>query len=246
MIALSVHTVVLDIEGTTGSAGHVHDVLFPYARERFAGWFADRRSAAARAAVSDALDAVRADARDPALTEAGAVALLQRWTDDDVKMPSLKAVQAAIWAAGYADGTLTGHVYPEVPGAVAAWRERGIAVHVYSSGSVDAQRNWFTHSNHGDLSGLVCGYHDLTTAGGKRSATSYRKITAAIGTAPRHTVFLSDVAAELDAAAQAGWRTVGVRRDDDPRGPDVPGHRTVSALDQLDLTVPAAEPAASE
>lgn len=244
MISLSVHTVVLDIEGTTGSAGHVHDVLFPYARERFAGWFADRRSAAGRSAVPDALEAVRADAGDPALTEADAVALLQRWTDDDVKMPSLKTVQAAIWAAGYADATLTGHVYPEVPRAIATWREHGIGVHIYSSGSVDAQRNWFTYSNHGDLSGLLCGYHDLTTAGGKRSATSYRKITAAIGTAPRHTVFLSDVAAELDAAAEAGWQTVGVRRDDDPRDPDVPGHRTVAALDQLQPTAPAPGPAA--
>lgn len=238
MIELAVRTAVLDIEGTTGSAGHVHEVLFPYARERFAGWFAQAPAADRLAA----LGAVRADAHDPGLTVADAVVQLERWTDDDVKMPSLKTVQAAIWAAGYADGTLTGHVYPEVAGTVAAWRDGGIAVHVYSSGSVDAQRNWFAHSNHGDLSGLLCGYHDLTTAGGKRSATSYRKIAASVGTAPRHILFLSDVGAELDAAAEAGWQTVGVRRDGDPRGPVIAGHRTVPALDRLRLTLPAGEP----
>jgi methionine salvage enolase-phosphatase E1 len=49
-----------------------------------------------------------------------------------------------------------------------------------------------------------------------RVADSYRKITAAIGTDPHRTAFLSDVTAELDAARQAGWQTVGARRPGEP------------------------------
>ena len=111
--------VVLDIEGTTGSARHVHDVLFPYARARLGPWFAARRGTREHAEL---LEAVREFAGDPALDEAAAVAALTAWSDADVKAPPLKAVQARIWAAGYADATLTGHVYPDVPGALERWR----------------------------------------------------------------------------------------------------------------------------
>ncbi|WP_457030741.1 acireductone synthase [Kitasatospora sp. P5_F3] len=206
---LRVDAVVLDIEGTTGSAEHVHQVLFPYARARYARWFAARRGEQRYAEV---LELVRTAAADPALGEAGAVAALTGWTDEDVKTPSLKAVQAEIWAAGFADGTLTGHVYEDVPAALRGWAEAGIARYIYSSGARDAQRNWFRHSGRGDLSGLLDGYFDLDSAGGKRDPESYRTITRVIGVPAERTVFLSDLPAELTAAAAAGWRTVGVAR----------------------------------
>jgi len=37
-----------------------------------------------------------------------------------------------------------------------------------------------------------------------------------IGADPARIVFLSDVTAELDAAREAGWHTVGVRRPGEP------------------------------
>ncbi|MGW7579424.1 hypothetical protein [Streptomyces sp. NPDC054765] len=115
---LRADAVVLDIEGTTGSASHVHDVLFPYARERFAGWFVRHRGTERQAAV---LRQIRdADGR-PDLDEAGAVRALLAWTDADIKAALLKAVQSLIWAEGYADGTLTGHVYDDVPPALERW-----------------------------------------------------------------------------------------------------------------------------
>ncbi|MGP8298546.1 acireductone synthase [Streptomyces inhibens] len=226
-----VRTVVLDIEGTTGSADHVHTVLFPYARERFAAWFAAHRG---QARWTSALDGIRAATGAPDLDETGAVAALHAWTDADVKAAPLKALQGEIWAAGYADGTLHGHVYDEVPAALARWQAAGIGRHVYSSGSVFAQRHWFAHSNHGDLTGLLDGYFDLTTAGPKREPESYRTISRALDVPPGQTLFLSDVRAELDAAAAAGWQTVAVRRPDDPRGPSVDGHPVLADLARLD------------
>ncbi|MGW8396283.1 acireductone synthase [Streptomyces lydicus] len=227
-----VRAVVLDIEGTTGSADHVHTVLFPYARERFAAWFAAHRG---EPRWTRLLDDLRTATGTPGLDEAGAVAALHAWTDADVKAAPLKALQGEIWAAGYADGSLHGHVYDDVPQALARWQAAGIERHIYSSGSAAAQRNWFAHSNHGDLTGLLDGYFDLTTAGPKREPDSYRTISRALAVPPGHTLFLSDVAAELDAAAEAGWQTLAVRRPDDPRGTAVDGHPVLGDLAALHL-----------
>ncbi|MGY5128306.1 acireductone synthase [Streptomyces nigrescens] len=227
-----VRAVVLDIEGTTGSASHVHEVLFPYARERIADWIAAHRG---EHRWTDLLEELRTHTGDPHLTEHEAVATLVAWSDEDVKAAPLKRIQGLIWADGYARGTLTGHVYDDVPPALACWRRSGIDRYIYSSGSVAAQRDWFTHSSHGDLSGLLNGYFDLLSAGGKRDPDSYRAITHAIGVPAHDTLFLSDVCEELDAAATSGWRTVAVRRPGDPRGPEVAGHPTVSVLDGVRL-----------
>ncbi|GAA1988359.1 acireductone synthase [Kitasatospora viridis] len=229
----AVDAVVLDIEGTVGSLAHVQEVLFPYARERLAHWTAehwdDPRHAGIRREIREATG-------DPALGAAAAAAVLGDWSDQDLKTAPLKAVQALIWADGYADGSLHGHVYPEVPGVLADWQQAGIARYVYSSGALAAQRDWFAHSDLGDLSALLDGYFDLTTAGGKREPDSYRRIAAAVGAEGRSVLFLSDVDAELDAAAAAGWRTAGVRRAGDPRGTAVGAHPTVDSLHLLRVT----------
>ncbi|MDI5966025.1 acireductone synthase [Streptantibioticus silvisoli] len=238
-----VTAVVLDIEGTTGSLTHVQDVLFPYARPRIAGWVAALRGSPEHAEL---LDAVRAETGEPALDEAGAVAALEGWADTDTKAAPLKAVQGGIWAGGYREGVLHGHVYPDVPPALRRWRAAGVTAHVYSSGSAAAQRDWFRHSDLGDLSGLLHGHFDLENAGPKREPDSYRAITAALAVPARATVFLSDVAGELDAAAAAGWRTLGVRRPDDPRGADIEGHRTISTFEGLDLSASPAPAAAGD
>ncbi|MFD5778912.1 acireductone synthase [Streptomyces sp. NPDC126933] len=224
--------VVLDIEGTVGSARHVHDVLFPYARERLPQWFAEHRGTERAERL---LAEVRQDLGTEELDEACAVAVLTAWTDEDVKAPPLKRIQGWIWAAGYADGSLKGHVYVEVPHVLRRWAESGASLYIYSSGSVAAQVNWFAHTAYGDLTSLLRGYFDLTTAGSKKSAASYRRISETIRVPADATLFVSDSAAELDAATEAGWRTVGVRRQDDPRTCPMTRHLTVRSLDEQEL-----------
>ncbi|KAB1935309.1 acireductone synthase [Micromonospora sp. ALFpr18c] len=207
---------------------YVHEVLFPYARARIGEWFTASRGTDSWHAV---VAGVRTHLGSPDLDEAGVRSALTGWSDRDVKAPPLKMLQGLLWSSGYADGTLHGHVYDEVPGVLAQWSRAGIAQFIYSSGSVAAQRDWFAHTRHGDLTRRLSGFFDLETAGGKRSAASYAAISAAIGVPAAQTLFLSDVAEELDAAAAAGWLTTGVRRDGDHRGRVVPGHHTVSQLD---------------
>ncbi|MFJ7986159.1 acireductone synthase [Streptomyces sp. NPDC096351] len=220
--------VVLDIEGTTGSLGHVRDVLFPYARERLAPWLAAHRGTAPWRQILDAVTAHTGKVQD----EASALVLLEQWADADVKAAPLKTIQGLIWAGGYAAGELHGHVYPDVPPALECWQAQGTGRFIYSSGSVAAQRDWFGHTAHGDLRPLLDGYFDLTTAGPKADADSYRAIAAELRHAPADLLFVSDIGAELDAAAAAGWQTVAVRRPEDDREA-VPGHRAVVSLTPL-------------
>ncbi|WP_445399527.1 acireductone synthase [Streptomyces sp. LE64] len=232
MIELRAEVVALDIEGTIGSLSHVRDVLFPYARRRLSGWLHDH---AADPRLAELLADVRRESGRPGLDAAGARAVLAAWADQDVKAAPLKRLQGWIWAEGYADGSLHGHVYPEVPAALRRWRADGIRVHTYSSGSAAAQLDWFRHTAHGDLSVLFGDRFDLENAGPKGDPESYRRIAGLVGAPAASCVFLSDVGAELDAAARAGWRSIGVRRENDPRGPRVPDHITVPDLDALSL-----------
>ncbi|MFV2117223.1 class II aldolase/adducin family protein [Streptomyces sp. Act-28] len=96
-------------------------------------------------------------------------------------------------------------------------------------------RDWMPGTA-GNLSVRLPGGAVLITAGGrdKGDMTAEDMVVVRADTG-EETVSLSDVAEELDAAAAAGWRTVGVRRPGDPRGPEVAGHPSVSALDDTRL-----------
>ncbi|GDY29070.1 acireductone synthase [Gandjariella thermophila] len=221
---------VIDIEGTVAATDHVHRVLFPYSRERIGDWLAEHRDTAV---VAEVLAQTRDLAGRPDAGETEVAEILRRWIDEDVKAAPLKTAQGEIWRAGYASGELVSHLYPDVPGALRSWVDGGLAVYVYSSGSVEAQRGWFAHTPYGDLTGLLSGHFDLTNAGGKREASSYRRIAEAVGLPGERLVFLSDIPAELDAAAEAGWHTIGVRRPEE-RFQDLGRHRVVESLHGFD------------
>ena len=200
--------IITDIEGTTSSIRFVHDVLFPYARRRLPAFI---ETHADRAEVRHWLHEAAKEACYTEATRTEVINLLLGWIDADRKATSLKALQGMIWEEGYAAGDFRAHVYPEVAPRLRAWRARGIRLYVYSSGSVAAQRLFFRHSEAGDLTPLFAGYFDTET-GPKRAPDSYTRIAAAIGEDVSHLLFLSDVAAELDAARDAGLRTTLVCR----------------------------------
>jgi enolase-phosphatase E1 len=219
--------VVLDIEGTTSPLDSVRTELFGYARAAYATWLPAQ---AATADVSAALTRICAEAGlDRATTAVPVlVRLLSDWTDDDVKSPGLKAIQGLIWRDGFAHRELRGTVYPDVVAAMRDWHSAGIEIAVYSSGSALAQRDWFGHSDHGDLRGLITDYFDLLNAGAKRSPASYQTISARLRIDPSAVTFLSDVDAELDAASSAGWQAVGVWRPGNPPVPRASRHRWIT------------------
>ena len=200
--------IVTDIEGTTTSIAFVKEVLFPFAREHLATFVAAHED---DPEVRACLDAAREAAGDGALSTEGVIAVLLGWIDEDRKVTPLKTLQGLIWADGYASGELRSHVYDDVPGELHRWHAAGHDLHVFSSGSIAAQKLLFGHTSHGDLTGLFSGWFDTTT-GPKLAAASYEKIAAALGRDPGAVVFLSDQAGELDAAAAAGMITACLDR----------------------------------
>lgn len=206
-------TILTDIEGTTSSISFVKDVLFPYARARLPAFV---REHGQEPEVRRWLDAVAVEISASACQDAVIVETLQGWIDEDRKHTALKALQGMVWQAGYREGDFTAPLYPDVAPALRAWHAAGHRLAVYSSGSVAAQQLLFAHTDNGDLTALFSGFFD-TEVGGKREAASYRAIAARLAAQPRDTLFLSDVVAELDAARDAGLRTVLLdRRQDYP------------------------------
>lgn len=207
---MSVRAIVTDIEGTTTSVRFVFDVLFPYARTHLAEYV---RTHAGQPAVREQLAAVAQEAGHE-LDDEAAIAQLIQWIDEDKKITPLKALQGMIWQAGYRNGDFTGHVYPDAVTKLREWHQAGIDLYVYSSGSVQAQKLIFGFSDAGDLTPLFRGYFD-TQIGGKREADSYRRIIEEIDLPADEILFLSDIAEELDAAAQAGMQTLQLVRESD-------------------------------
>lgn len=201
---------LIDIEGTTTPVAFVKNVLFPYARDRLAAFLAAH---AQDPAVAAELAEVRRLA--PGKPE---LDTLRHWIDIDAKITPLKTLQGLIWRQGYADGSLRGDLYPDVGPCLRLWSSAGIRLAVFSSGSAAAQKQIFGHSVAGDLTGLFTGFFD-THVGGKRDPDSYGRLAIALGLPTAEVVFLSDVEAELDAAATAGMRTCQLVRAEDGTEP---------------------------
>ncbi|MGW2050169.1 acireductone synthase [Streptomyces sp. NPDC001858] len=229
-----VDAVVLDIEGTTSATGFVVDVLYPYSRSRFAALLAERGD---DPDVARAVAGVRAEIGEPDADAARVEKALNGWLDDDRKATPLKTLQGVIWAEGFARGDLVSHFYDDVVPALRAWHAAGVRLYVYSSGSVSAQRAWFANSPEGDLTSLVSGLYDTENAGPKQEPRSYRRIAEAAGLAPDRLLFLSDRPGELDAAREAGWQAVGIRRPGEPYYEQGVGeHAQAGTFDEIGIT----------
>ena len=226
-------TILTDIEGTTSSISFVKDVLFPYARAALPDFVRTHGDAPE---VRHWLDMVAVEngglCQDEMIVET-----LQGWIDQDRKHTALKALQGLIWEAGYREGDFTAPLYPDVAPALRAWHAAGHGLAVYSSGSVPAQKLLFSHTDAGDLVPLFRDFFD-TEIGHKRDADSYRLIADRLDRSPGDILFLSDVVAELDAAREAGMRTVLLDRIEDYPQPRITddathGHARAEAFSQV-------------
>lgn len=206
-----IKAIVTDIEGTTSSLSFVQDVLFPYARAHLPDFVRRQRAQAE-------MERLLADARQAAgaeLDDEAVIAQLIHWIDTDQKITPLKSLQGLIWRDGYRQGDFTGHVYEDAVRNLRVWHSQGYKLYVYSSGSVQAQKLLFGHSDFGDLTPLFSGYFD-THIGGKKDADAYQRIAADIGLPAGQILFLSDIKDELDAARQAGFATCWLVREQTP------------------------------
>jgi enolase-phosphatase E1 len=239
-----IRCVLLDIEGTTTPIAFVHEVLFPYARSRVQEYL--EKSLNAPETVADlaqlraehALDVERG-ANPPAQTTAPAdtemrslVSYVQWLIDRDQKSPGLKSLQGRIWRQGYLDGTLEAPLFPDVLPALKRWRRAGLKIAIFSSGSTLAQKLLFGHTDAGDVTQYIDDYFD-TTVGPKTATESYKRITSKLGLLPEEILFISDIAAELDAARDGGVQTVLCVRPGNRPQPDTSNHPSVPSFDEI-------------
>jgi enolase-phosphatase E1 len=220
---LSASLILLDIEGTTTPIDFVYKTLFPFARARVRDYLSRNWNAPevqaelAQLRAENSADLAKG-LNPPAIEQVESAAAYINWLmDRDRKSTSLKSIQGRIWQEGYQAGELFSEVFDDVPPAFARWRRQNKLICIYSSGSALAQKLLFAHTAAGDLTGHIYRYFD-TTIGHKIEARSYRRIAEELRLAPAEIVFISDAIAELDAAREAGMKTILAMR---------PGNRPV-------------------
>ncbi|XP_028928635.1 enolase-phosphatase E1 isoform X3 [Ornithorhynchus anatinus] len=131
----------------------------------------------------------------------------------DRKTTALKQIQGHMWRAAFANGCVKSEFFEDVVPAIRKWREAGMKVYIYSSGSVEAQKLLFGYSTEGDIltppsafslasSQLVDGHFD-TKIGSKVESESYKKIATSIGCSTNNILFLTDIPREAHAAEEA-------------------------------------------
>ncbi len=203
-----IKAIVTDIEGTTSSLSFVKEKLFPYAMAHLADYVWDNEKE-----IEGILNDVRDEENNPDLSVHEVIEVLLRYIDEDQKITPLKALQGMIWQRGYDKGELIGHVYDDALTGLKRWKDQGVDLYIYSSGSVPAQRMLFSNTHVGDITSLFSGYFDTTT-GGKKETSSYEKIAAHLNLPVSEVLFLSDSVEEINAAAAAGMNVIVLDREE--------------------------------
>lgn len=225
---------LLDIEGVTTPIAFVKEKLFPYAEKNVLGFLAQNsEDEGIKPIVTNLREEYAAqhlgEVLGPHTSDVvGYVLSLMR---EDKKTTALKKLQGKIWAAGYKSGELVGEVYPDVVRALMRWKERGVDLRIFSSGSVEAQKLLFSHTERGNLTYLFSGHYD-TEIGDKKAPTSYSRIATAWGRSPGKILFLSDEVPELNAAREAGMQTgLCIRLGNKPQPANE--YRRISTFDEI-------------
>ena len=208
-----VKVILTDIEGTTSSISFVADQLFPYFREHIRDLLDWKQLPIVQDAFAETVRLAQDEDCETIAGDEQILAKLHQWSVEDRKITPLKTLQGILWDTGYRNGSLKGHVYTDVPQRLKAWKESGLQLAVFSSGSVPAQKLIFGFSVAGDLTPYFSAYFDTRT-GGKREAATYTKIAEAMQVAQNEILFLSDIKEELEAANESGLQTIQLLRED--------------------------------
>ena len=227
-----VRAILLDIEGTTTPIAFVHDVLFSYARDHVREFLAANTVAEDIALLREE-HAVDVSDAPPLTDQIESIAGYIEWLiAEDRKSTGLKSLQGKIWRQGYQNGSLQSQVFADVKPAFERWRERGLRISIFSSGSVLAQQLLFAHTEVGDLTPFIDSYFD-TKIGKKGEAESYRRIAEVMGLESQQILFISDVVTELDAANEAGMKTMlSIRPGNQPQA-NVEKYNSIRTFDSI-------------
>ena len=240
---------LLDIEGTVADVRFVYDVMFPFVRNNLEEFLqANWSNPSVQSSLSLlAIDAGfgpddipwkdhhgEADKRASAQQLAGISQAVFQLMDRDSKTTGLKSLQGLVWESGFRSGRLRAEVFSDVVPALERWKKAGVDLRIYSSGSILAQKLFFSHTTGGDLTSFFSGHYD-TTIGSKKEPESYSKIAEALGLSPTQIIFFTDVIGEIEAASAAHMQVVAcVRPNNVPLPKDFSG-TAIGSFDEIDV-----------
>lgn len=236
--------IILDVEGTTTPAEFVLSTLFKYADDKVSTFLEKHQVSHVVRDLASGLGGLKElpdEYREPVIRSAGSARLdalsraVRYLIERDSKAAPLKEIEGKIWEEGYLSGDLRGQVYEDVVQAFKRWKDAGIALYIYSSGSVLSQQLLFRTVPQGDLTVFIDRYFD-TAVGGKKDPESYIKISSMLSRKPEELLFISDSCAEVAAAAISGLKVMLIRREDkseDSGSPDGSFTVVTSLLDPI-------------
>ncbi len=200
---------LFDIEGTVAPISFVHDVLFPYAKEKLES-FVKSNSISTEAwdsILSENQKDVSSHSYPDSLTKQddkdGIIKYLSFLISVDRKNSGLKEIQGYIWQKGYESGEIKSNLFADTIDFFQELKRRNKWIVIYSSGSILAQKLIFQFSNFGDLTPMISGYFD-TTIGHKRESTSYKNIISNLQVSSHNIVFFTDIVPEAIASKSEG------------------------------------------
>ena len=132
---------------------------------------------------------------------------------------------------GYQKGELKAEIFPETADCFQHWTGEELLISSYSSGSIEAQKLLYKHTNYGDLSSSINQWFDTRT-GNKQHSLSYAKISQKLKASTPEILFISDNPKECDAAKDAGMQTLfSLRRGNPDQNPA--GHTIIRSLKEV-------------
>jgi enolase-phosphatase E1 len=121
-----------------------------------------------------------------------------------------------LWKTGFAEGHLKTPLFDDVVPTLEAWKKAGKKLAIFSSGSVQAQLQFFSYVKDGettrDIKPLFSAHYDTVNAGPKMEKASYQKICSELGCDVSKVTFLTDNVKEAEAAMEANVQSVVVDR----------------------------------
>uniref|UniRef100_A0A034W8P5 Enolase-phosphatase E1 n=1 Tax=Bactrocera dorsalis TaxID=27457 RepID=A0A034W8P5_BACDO len=218
MPEFTVKLILSDIEGTTTSISFVKDVLFPYAKTHSKAFLEESWNNPETQSIvqdlrklSEYKDYLGPVDEQPTASPGNVASFVNFLIEKDLKVGPLKTLQGLVWAKGYANGNIKGHIYADVLPAFKRWHETGLRLAIYSSGSVKAQQLLFGQSEMGNLLRYVSGHYD-TAVGHKQEKESYVNIAKDLDLPAEDILFLTDVVKEAEAARDAGMQVALLNR----------------------------------
>ena len=226
-----IKVILVDIEGTISPINFVKNVMFPYSKENLEKFLKENYNKPEIKKILQDIEEI--ERKKFSLDEV--IQLLKKWIDEDKKLTPLKELQGYIWEDGFKSGKLKAPIFEDAYKKLKEWKEKGYKIFIYSSGSVKAQKLFFSHSEFGNILNLFDGHFD-TKIGNKKDKNSYLRIAKEIGVNPNEIVFLSDSLEEVIAAKEGGMNVIKVSREGETEWiKNLSGIKQIRNFNELDI-----------